>query len=145
MAPFTANVPYGDARALETVAHALCKRLRNDHLILFLGPMGAGKTTLIAQLCRAWGVTEQVTSPTFALMNEYRNADQQPIYHFDFYRVEKVEELESLGLPDIFYQDSGRCLVEWPEVALPILPPALVAVQIEVQADRSRTITLLEE
>ncbi len=145
MAAFTVTVGYGDDRALETVAQTLAERLRGAHVILFLAPMGAGKTTLIAQLCKAWGANDRVASPTFALMNEYLDAKQHPIYHFDFYRVEKIEELETLGLPDLFYQPEGRCLVEWPEVALPILPEALVAVQIAVNADRSRTITLLEE
>jgi tRNA threonylcarbamoyladenosine biosynthesis protein TsaE len=103
--------------------------------------MGAGKTTFTAAVCRALGVREDaVSSPTFAIVNEYRTRDGEPVYHFDFYRIEKIEEALDLGFYD--YIDSGfLCLLEWPENIEPILPEETLRVRIEVHPDLSRTVS----
>ncbi len=90
-------------------------------IVLFYGSMGAGKTTLIKAVCEALGVEDTVTSPTFALVNEYSTANGEPVFHFDFYRIEYLEEAYDLGYEEYFY--SGRlCLVEWPEKIDALIP-----------------------
>lgn len=90
-------------------------------IVLFYGSMGAGKTTLIKAVCEALGVEDTVTSPTFALVNEYSTANGEPVFHFDFYRIECLEEAYDLGYEEYFY--SGRlCLVEWPEKIDALIP-----------------------
>ncbi len=110
-------------------------------LIAFDAPMGAGKTTFITALCRALGVREDaVSSPTFAIVNEYRAASGDSIYHFDFYRLDKAEDALDIGFYE--YTDSGcLCLMEWPENIEAILPEETLRVSIEVAGDESRIIT----
>lgn len=110
-----------------------------DKLWCFYGDMGAGKTTLIKALCKAWGVKDTVSSPTFALVNEYRNTQKQPIYHFDFYRIKDEEEAWDIGTEDYFYS-GAQCLVEWPERIEGLLPEDFIRIDIVVEADRSRSI-----
>jgi len=105
----------------------------------FHGTMGAGKTTLISAICRQMGVTTTVSSPTFAIVNEYDTPGGQTIAHFDFYRVGRIDEVLDMGADDYFY--SGRiCFVEWPDVAENLLPPETVHVYINVEDDGSRTV-----
>ena len=104
--------------------------------------MGAGKTTLIRALCAALGVADDVSSPTFALVNEYRDARDQPVYHFDFYRIDSQEEAERIGASEYF--DSGYlCLVEWPARVAGLLPLPYLEVRLAVQPDESRMIELI--
>ena len=129
---------------LEELPHAAGAFLRDigDHtLIAFYAPMGAGKTTFTTALCRELGVrADAVSSPTFAIINEYRTASGRPVYHFDFYRIEHLEEALDIGLYD--YLDSGElCLMEWPEIIEPLLPEETLKVQIRVNPDASRTVT----
>jgi tRNA threonylcarbamoyladenosine biosynthesis protein TsaE len=106
---------------------------------LFYGDMGAGKTTLIKAICVAWGVEDTVSSPTFALVNEYRTAEQQPLYHFDFYRINDEEEAWDIGTEDYFY--SGHyCLVEWPERIEGLLPEKFIRIDVAVGMDNRRSI-----
>ncbi len=109
-------------------------------VIAFQAPMGAGKTTFISALCRVLGVREDaVGSPTFAIVNEYRAASGEPVYHFDFYRIERPEEALDIGLYD--YLDSGfLCLVEWPENIDCLLPEDTLYVSIEVLPDGTRNL-----
>ena len=109
-------------------------------VIAFKAPMGAGKTTFISALCRVLGVREDaVGSPTFAIVNEYRAASGEPVYHFDFYRIERPEEALDIGLYD--YLDSGfLCLVEWPENIDGLLPEDTLYVSIEVLPDGTRNL-----
>ena len=102
--------------------------------------MGAGKTTFTRAVCRQLGVTEdEVTSPTFAIVNEYQSASG-PVYHFDFYRVKNLSEAVDMGCEEYFY--SGRpCFVEWPELIEPLLPEDTVRVTIEERADGSRMVS----
>ncbi len=107
----------------------------------FSAPMGAGKTTFISALCKALGSKDEVSSPTFSIVNEYETDGNSPIYHFDFYRIEEEEELMDMGVED--YWDNGSvCLIEWPEMAEGYLPEDLVDVEIRVNDDNSRTIVL---
>ena len=114
----------------------------DERIIAFHAPMGAGKTTFTTALCQALGVREDaVSSPTFAIVNEYRSARGESIYHFDFYRIERLEEALDIGLYD--YLDSGAlCLIEWPENIEPLLPEETLHVQIDVDPkDGSRTLS----
>ena len=107
---------------LDRAAGEFLKAIGNNSLIAFYAPMGAGKTTFTTAVCKALGVQEDaISSPTFAIVNEYRGGKGQPIYHFDFYRIERPEEALDIGLYD--YLDSGDlCLMEWPENIEGLLP-----------------------
>ena len=107
--------------------------------VAFYAPMGAGKTTFITALCKALGVEEDaVSSPTFAIVNEY-TAKEGPIYHFDFYRIKKLEEVYDMGFEDYFYS-GALCLIEWPELIEEVLPEDAVKVSIKEKEDGSRAI-----
>jgi tRNA threonylcarbamoyladenosine biosynthesis protein TsaE len=126
---------------LPQVVNKLLPIITKGKTIAFYGKMGAGKTTLIKTICEAMGVENIVTSPTFALVNEYHTNTNEIIYHFDFYRINKVEELFDLGYEDYFY--SGHyCFMEWPELASNILPPDTIKIEIEEQPDNSRIISI---
>lgn len=114
---------------------------RRERVYLFEGDMGAGKTTLIKELCKQLGVTDTVQSPTFSIINEYRTPQGRPVYHFDFYRIETVEEAVQIGAEEYFY--SGElCLIEWPSRVAEILPDDCLEVKIEVANDSSRHILI---
>lgn len=116
-------------------AHEFINDLGGRRIVAFYGSMGAGKTTFIRALCQELGVTEPVTSPTFAIVNEYEG----PIFHFDFYRIRRLEEAYDIGFEDYLY--SGYlCLIEWPELIEDLLPEDAVRVHITVNADGSRTL-----
>ena len=126
---------------LDRAAGEFLKAIGNNSLIAFYAPMGAGKTTFTTAVCKALGVQEDaISSPTFAIVNEYRGGKGQPIYHFDFYRIERLEEALDIGLYD--YLDSGDlCLMEWPENIEGLLPEETLKVNIQVNADGSRTLS----
>ena len=117
--------------------------LMDSHRVFaFYGEMGAGKTTFVRALCQEMGVNEVVNSPTFAIVNEYEiESEGEVIYHFDFYRINKIEEVFDMGYEDYFY--SGRiCLIEWPELVESLLPDNVVRVEISVKDDGSRVLTI---
>lgn len=106
----------------------------------FYGKMGAGKTTFIKAICEELGVTDVITSPTFAIVNEYKSdTTGQTIYHFDFYRIKKLEEVYDMGYEDYFYS-GNLCFLEWPELIEEILPENAVKVTISEQEDGSRLV-----
>ena len=110
-----------------------------SNIFAFYGSMGAGKTTFIKAICKALGVKDNVNSPTFTIINEYASAKGFPIYHFDFYRINKTAEALDIGFYD--YIDSGcLCIMEWPENIEEILPDDTLKVHIEVQPDESRLV-----
>ena len=116
--------------------------MEDNTVFAFYGKMGAGKTTFIKAVCEELGVSDVINSPTFAIVNEYRSDDSgELIYHFDFYRINKVEEAFDFGYEDYFYS-GALCFIEWPELIEELLPMDAVKVCIEEQADGSRTITL---
>ena len=109
-------------------------------IFAFYGSMGAGKTTFIKAICETLGTTDTVSSPTFAIVNEYDTPSGQPIYHFDFYRIKTLAEVYDMGFEDYFFHSRGLCLVEWPELVEPLLPEETVRVTISEQDDHSRKV-----
>lgn len=103
------------------------------------GKMGAGKTTFIKAVCENLGVTDVINSPTFAIVNEYRSETEELIYHFDFYRIKRLEEVYDMGYEDYFYC-GALCFIEWPELIEELLPLDAVKVYIEEQENGERTI-----
>ena len=126
---------------LERAAREFLKEIGDRTLVAFYAPMGAGKTTFTTAVCKVLGVQEDaVSSPTFAIVNEYRGGKGQPVFHFDFYRIENPAEALDIGLYD--YLDSGDlCLMEWPENIEGLLPEETLKVAIQVNADGSRTLS----
>lgn len=123
---------------LPDVADALLEALDGRTIVALRGEMGAGKTTLVSALMERLGSADSVTSPTFALVNVYRTDRGEPVYHFDFYRIERLEEAFDLGYEEYF--DSGAlCLVEWPEKIEPLLPEGVMNVHIEIDSEQGRT------
>ena len=123
---------------LERAAREFLQLLGGRTLVAFYAPMGAGKTTFTTAVCKELGVEEDaISSPTFAIVNEYRGKGGRPIFHFDFYRIESPSEALDIGLYD--YLDSGElCLMEWPENVEGLLPEETLRVHISVQPDGSR-------
>ena len=126
---------------LPDVAEEIIASLDRRNVVAFFGPMGAGKTTLIREICAQLGSTDTVTSPTFALINRYDAAEGAPIFHFDFYRIERPEEAFDMGYEEYFYSD-GLCLVEWPEKVEELLPDEVMKVTITPTSPTKRTITI---
>ncbi len=106
----------------------------------FYGKMGAGKTTFIKALCEELGVEDTITSPTFAIVNEYTGRNSEPIFHFDFYRIKKIEEVYDMGYEDYFY-GGYLCFLEWPELIEDLLPKDAIKVYI-TEENGSRTIEI---
>ena len=133
--PTLATLPTAAAQVRQAIAES------GATVVAFEGEMGAGKTTLIRALAAALGVADDVSSPTFALVNEYRDSRDKPVYHFDFYRIDSVEEAERMGAAE--YLDSGYlCLVEWPARVAPLLPEPRLEVRLEVLSGEAREIQL---
>ena len=126
---------------LGQAAKNFLEEIGDNRLVAFYAPMGAGKTTFTTAVCTQLGVQEDaVSSPTFAIVNEYRTGTGEPLYHFDFYRIERLEEALDIGLYD--YLDSGSlCLMEWPENIEDLLPEETLKVHIRVNPDASRTLS----
>lgn len=112
----------------------------HHRVIAFHGEMGAGKTTFIKALCAEFGVTDNVASPTFAIINEYLTPSDETIYHFDLYRLETIADLQNIGAEDYFYS-GNLCLIEWPDIAEPLLPGDTLHVTITVLPDKTRKIS----
>ena len=124
---------------IDTIAKKFVENMGNRKVFAFYGEMGAGKTTFIKAICGALGVTETITSPTFAIVNEYEKEEGAPIFHFDFYRIKDIDEAYDFGYEDYFY--SGNiCFIEWPQLVEPLLPENVVKVQIVIEDNEQRTI-----
>ncbi len=121
-------------------AREFVRHIGNHRVFAFYGGMGAGKTTFIKAICDELGVTDAVTSPTFAIVNEYASS-HGPVYHFDFYRINRLAEVMDLGFDDYAY--SGNiCLMEWPELIEELLPEDTVSVYIEPKEDDTRVVRM---
>lgn len=123
---------------LHEVAEALLESLDGRTVVALRGEMGAGKTTLIRAVAEALGVEDQVTSPTFALVNQYEGAGGERLFHFDFYRIDDVREAYDLGYEEYFYS-GDLCFVEWPEKIEALLPEEVVEVRITVDSPTARS------
>ena len=125
---------------LKNVAVNLIKQFPDHRVFAMYGKMGAGKTTFIQAICSYLGSEDNVISPTFAIINEYKTEDLSSIFHFDFYRIENLEEAYDLGYEDYLYS-GNYCFIEWPEMIESLLPENIVKVQIEVIDNESRIIS----
>lgn len=126
---------------LQKVSEQFIQLIGPHTIFAFQGEMGAGKTTFIKAICQSLGVTENITSPTFAIVNEYIAENDTPIYHFDCYRLKNIEEAFNIGAEDYFFSDR-LCFIEWPERIEEILPETTIPVQIKVLADQRREILI---
>lgn len=126
-------------KELEATAEKLIQLFPDERVFAFYGKMGAGKTTFIQSVCKVLGTPDNVTSPTFALINEYKTTAQKSIFHFDFYRIKNMEEAFDLGYEDYLYS-GNYCLIEWPEMIEPLLPNRFVEVKIVADEDGNRQI-----
>ena len=125
---------------LDATAASILSFAPNNRVFLFYGDMGAGKTTLIKSLCKALGVTDNISSPTFAIVNEYKAANNT-IYHFDFYRLKTEIEAMDMGFEEYLYS-GNYCFIEWPEKVPELLPENYISINIQVVADGARYITV---
>lgn len=134
------SITIANLDGIEEAAARFLKETAGRNFIALYAPMGAGKTTFTSALCRVKGVDPRnVSSPTFAIVNEYLTPDGESIFHFDFYRIKRIEEALDLGFYD--YIDSGAlCIAEWPENIEPLIPEDALRVTIEVNPDSSRVL-----
>ncbi len=126
---------------LPNVARTILENLKGRNIILFRAEMGAGKTTLIREIVALKGSEDMVSSPTFAIVNEYRDAEDEPIFHFDMYRISKIEEALDFGCEE-YFASGELCLVEWPEQIEDLLPQDAMTVEILVDSPKERTIII---
>lgn len=124
---------------IDRAAREFIEALGDRRHVAFIAPMGAGKTTFTSALCRTLGVSDDVSSPTFSIINEYRDRDDNPVFHFDFYRIDSDAAAIDLGLDEYFDSDA-LCFMEWPENVEAYLPDDTLRVSISVADDGSRII-----
>ncbi len=126
--------------SISEAAREFVAKMGEANIFAFYGNMGAGKTTFIKAICEELGVEDVITSPTFAIVNEYTSETTNDIiYHFDFYRIKKLEEVYDLGYEDYFYS-GGKCFIEWPELIEELLPEETVRVTIEENENGNRVV-----
>lgn len=126
-------------KGISSAARQFVAAMGGGTVFALYGRMGAGKTTFVKAVCECLGVEDATGSPSFSIVNEYRLPGGRPVYHFDFYRIGKLEEVYDMGYEEYFY--SGElCFVEWPELAEELLPPDAVKVTIEECGDGSRMV-----
>ena len=128
--------------SISEAAREFVAKMGDANIFAFYGNMGAGKTTFIKAICEELGVTDVINSPTFAIVNEYRSDETgELIYHFDFYRIKKLDEVYDMGYEDYFYS-GALCFIEWPELVEEVLPGDAVKVIIEEEEDGTRSVRL---
>ena len=130
-----------DKKHLLSAAREILKYSSDRKILAFYGSMGAGKTTIIKAICEVLGSVDIVSSPTFTLVNEYRTSDGDSLYHIDFYRIKRLEEVFDFGVEEYLTGDS-YCFMEWPELVEEILPPERVNIRIDVGENEVRILTL---
>lgn len=123
------NVTFDSLPQLNTVARELLETFSDERFFAFFGSMGVGKTTLIKEMCASLGSSDNVCSPTFAIVNQYSTGEGEPIYHFDFYRLKNLDEAYDIGYEEYFYS-GDYCFTEWTEKIEPLLPDRYVRVEI---------------
>jgi len=129
-----------DIEHIREAAREFIENIGEARVFAFYGKMGAGKTTFIKAICEELGVDDVITSPTFAIVNEYTAAEGDSIFHFDFYRIKRLEEVYDMGYEDYFYS-GALCFIEWPELIEEILPDDAVRVSIAEQEDNTRKVS----
>ena len=127
---------------VDQIAHYILANASN-RVLLFFGDMGVGKTTLIKEICKSLHSDEVISSPTFSLVNEYRTQYDEPIYHFDFYRIDSEEEALDIGVEDYFYSGDW-CLIEWPNNIENLLPLGAVEIHLSHAAEGKRSIQIIQ-
>ena len=132
------EIKINDLNSIRETAREFIDHMDGRKVFAFYGKMGAGKTTFIKAVCEELGVEDVITSPTFAIINEYSGKDDT-IYHFDFYRIKKLEEVYDMGYEDYFYS-GALCFIEWPELIEEVLPEDAVKVQIIEKEDGTRAV-----
>jgi tRNA threonylcarbamoyladenosine biosynthesis protein TsaE len=125
---------------LSSIAAEIISSVKNKTL-LFYGEMGVGKTTLIKEICQQLGILDNISSPTFSLVNEYQTSKEEKVFHFDFYRIDEEEEALDIGIEEYFDSDAW-CLVEWPENIENLLPLDAVQIHLSISDDEQRNIQL---
>jgi tRNA threonylcarbamoyladenosine biosynthesis protein TsaE len=130
-----------DKRHLHAAAKDLLKHSENKKIFAFYGSMGAGKTTIIKAVCESLGAVDIISSPTFTLVNEYKTSDGESLFHIDFYRIKKQEEVYDFGIEEYLTGDS-YCFMEWPELIEDILPPETIRVRITVDEHEQRMLSV---
>ncbi len=124
---------------IHVAAKKFIANMGNSRVFAFYGKMGTGKTTFIKAICEVLGVDDVITSPTFAIVNEYTAGNRDPIYHFDFYRIKKIDEVYDMGYEDYFY-GGNLCFLEWPELIEDLLPENVTKVSILTEKDGTRCV-----
>lgn len=136
------NILIKDKNHLSAAAKKLLKYTRDKKILAFYGSMGAGKTTIIKAMCEVLGSVDIVSSPTFTLVNEYRTTAGETLYHIDFYRIKKQEEVFDFGVEE-YLSGESYCFMEWPELVEEILPPETVKIRVVADDDEQRTLSVL--
>ena len=134
------NITINDIANIGEAARQFVEAIGDRRVFAFYGSMGAGKTTFIKAICKQLGVTDVITSPTFAIVNEYE-ASSGAVFHFDFYRIKRLDEVYDMGYEDYFYSGS-LCFIEWPELVEELLPGDAVRVTITEQPDGTRAVSI---
>lgn len=139
---FSMEIKINSLDNIREAAKQFIAAMEDNTVFAFYGKMGAGKTTFIKAICEELGVTDVINSPTFAIVNEYRSDETgELIYHFDFYRIKKLDEVYDMGYEDYFYS-GALCFIEWPELVEEVLPGDAVKVTIEEVEDGTRSVRL---
>lgn len=135
------DIVINDKRHLASAAKKILKYSGDKKIFAFYGSMGAGKTTIIKSICEALGAVDIINSPTFTLVNEYKTSHGESLYHIDFYRIRKQEEVFDFGIEEYLTGES-YCFMEWPELVEDILPEGMVSVRITVGENEERLLSL---
>jgi tRNA threonylcarbamoyladenosine biosynthesis protein TsaE len=135
------NIIIKNKRELHSVAGKILKHFPDDRIFAFYGAMGSGKTTIIKAICEVLGAVDIISSPSFTLVNEYKTAKAESLYHIDFYRIKKTEEVFDFGIEE--YLSAGNyCFMEWPELVEGILPALTIKIRITVGKNEERILEL---
>lgn len=123
---------------IDCVAQNLIQQLSGINIVTLTGSLGAGKTTIVGAMLRAWGVLEPITSPTFTYINMYQTKSGMNVYHFDLYRLKNIQEFEQAGFFEYLYQPNSVALIEWPEIIIPALQGDMCCMQLLVVDTKKR-------